>query len=321
MSAESDIQVAPSPAEPAEAAEIPATPPPAEEKPASKRFDFRHPVFLSSAEWRKIRVEVNEFAEGLGAMLSTYLRLEFSVQVAKIDTTTFSDFVAALPASTHLTLFKLEPLRGVSLMEIRPGIGLGIVDRLLGGPGKPATLDRALTEMEIALMDQLVQLALAEWCKQWKRFQELRAEISGHETNPKFLQCAGRDTVMLVLTLESRMGECTGPIQLALPYTAFEAVLARLTETEASAAASAPARPVRWNQNLDLIPIQLKAQCPPFKLAARELLNLKVGEFLSLQNKSAEQVELRVGNFTKFRGRLGMREDKWAVQITEISKV
>src|SRR5262245_15644202 len=109
-------------------------------KPADKRFDFRHPVFLSSSEWRKIRLEIEELVESLAALLSTYLRLDFGVQLAKLDTANYGEFTTALPNQTHLILFKLEPLRGISLLEIRPDIGLAIVDRLLGGPGTPATL-------------------------------------------------------------------------------------------------------------------------------------------------------------------------------------
>ncbi len=292
-----------------------------EQEPANKRFDFRHPVFLSSAEWRKIRAEIEEFTESLGALLSTYLRVDFGLQLAKLDTIPFNDFTAGMPGATQLTVFKLEPLRGVSVFEIRPSIGLGFVDRMLGGPGKPATLDRHLTEMEVALMDQLVQLVLNEWCKQWKRLQELRGEILGHENSPKFLQSSGGDTIMLVVTLEARMGECTGPMQLAVPYTAFEPILTKLTQSSATPAAVAAVPAVKWNRNLDSLPIRLKAQWPAFRLTARDLMKLKVGEVLPLQAHAVDRVELQLGKLTKFRGRLGTREQKWAVQITEISKL
>jgi flagellar motor switch protein FliM len=301
-----------------ESTESPAAAP---EQPAGKRFDFRHPVFLSSAEWRKIRVELEEFTESLGALLSTYLRADFGLQLAKVDTAPFNEFTAALPSATHLALFKSEPLRGVSVLEVRPNLGLAFVDRMLGGPGQPATLDRNLTEMEVALMDQLVQLVLGEWCKQWKRFQELRAEIFGHENNPKFLQSSSGDAIMFVVLLEARLGECTGQMQLAVPYSAFEPILAKLTQNVAPPPPGPAAPAAKWNRNLDSVPIKLKAQWPTFKLTTRELLKLKPGEILPLNLNAAERIDLLVGKLAKFRGRLGTRDQKWAVQITEISKL
>lgn len=287
-----------------------------------KPFDFRHPVFLSSAQWRKLRFEVEEFVESVGALLSTYLRVDFSLQLGKLDTITFNEFTSALPSSTHLTLFKLEPLRGISVAEVRPGLGLGIVDRLLGGPGKPAALDRNLTEMEIALTDQFVQILLDEWCKQWAKLQDLRAEILGHENNPKFLQSSSGDTVLLALTLDARMGECEGQIQLALPYHALEPLVQKLTDTPAPAPATpgSPALP-RWHKGFEKVPLTVSAQWPSFKMTTRALLQLRVGDVIDLQAQAAEQIDLRVGRLTKFKGRLGTREKKWAVQITEVCKV
>jgi flagellar motor switch protein FliM len=292
-----------------------------------KRFDFRHPTFLSSSEWRKLRMELDEFVESVAAVLSTYLRLDFTMQLSRLDTVTFSEFVGALPPATHLTMVKFEPLRGISLLEVRPNIGFGIVDRLLGGPGKPVTLERNLTEMEVALMDQFVQIILDEWCKQWLKYQELRAEILGHENNPKFLQSSSGDTILLAATLETRMGECLGQLQLAFPYSSLEPVIKKLTQATPMPAAP-PATPVaqaasasRTSALLNDIPLTFMARWPVFKTTTRELIDLKVGEILELKPEGAEKIELCIGNQVKFRGRLGARQNKRAVQITEICKL
>ena len=311
-----------------EAAEAPAagdvevTAEPVMPNPATERFDFRHPVFLSSAEWRKLRMEVEEFVESTGALLSTYLRLDLTLQLGKLHTTTFSEFTAALPSPTHLTLCKTDPLRGISLVEIRSGIGQAVVDRLLGGPGKGSGADRDLTEMEIALMDQFVQLVIDEWCKQWRKVQELRSEILGHENNAKFLQCASSDTIFLVLVLELRMGESEGQIQLAFPYTPLEPLINKLAQFGAapSAPAAAPLAP-KWTQNLEKVPMTMQACWPSVKMPTRALMGLQVGSVLDLKAEDAERLELRLGRTVKFRGRLGTREQKWAIQITEVCKL
>lgn len=291
---------------------------------APQRVDFRHPVFLSSAEWRKLRMEVEEFVESTGALLSTYLRLDLSLQLGKLHTLTFGEFTSSLPSPTHITLFKTDPLRGISLVEIRSGIGQAIVDRLLGGPGKGSSADRNLTEMEIALMDQFVQMLIDEWCKMWGKLQELRGEILGHENNAKFLQCASSDTLLLGVTLDLRMGESEGQLQLVLPYAPLEPMINRFAQlgappaTQASAAAPAA---VKWSQNLDKVPMTMNACWPAIKLPTRALMGLKVGSMLDLNAQDAERLEMRVGPKVKFRGRLGTREKNWAIQITEVCKL
>jgi flagellar motor switch protein FliM len=312
-------------AEPIEAIEAPADSASTPSTPSGPhRYDFRHPVFLSSAEWRKLRMEIEEFVESTGALLSTYLRLDLTLQLGKLHTLTFGEFVAALPTPTHLTLFKTDPLRGISLVEIRSGIGQAIVDRLLGGPGKGSGADRNLTEMEIALMDQFVQMLIDEWCKSWGKLQEQRGEILGHENNAKFLQCASSDTLLLGIVLELRMGESEGQIQLVLPYAPLEPLinkLAALGSAPAAPAATANTLAPKWSRNLDKVPMTMKACWPPVKLPTRALMGLQVGSVLDLKTEDAERLELRVGPKVKFRGRLGMRDKNWAIQITEICKL
>src|SRR5688572_29040564 len=109
---------------------------------SAKRLDFRHPVFLSSCEWRKPRMELEEFVESMGALLSTYLRLQFGLQLGKLQTLSFNELTSSVSGPTQIALFKLEPMRGISLLEFRPLIGSAIVDRLLGGPGQPGAEPR-----------------------------------------------------------------------------------------------------------------------------------------------------------------------------------
>ncbi len=290
---------------------------------STQPVDFRHPVFLSSAEWRKLRMEVEEFVEATGALLSTYLRLDFGLQLGKLHTLGFSELTGSLPSPTHMILFKTDPLRGIGLAEVRSDIGQAIVDRLLGGPGKASSPERALTDMETALMDQFVQLVLDEWCKTWGKLQKLEATILGHENNPKFLQCATGDTMMLVLSLEARLAESEGKIQLAFPYNALEPLMNKLAQMGAPAAqpAVAAASGSKWTQHLDKVSVSVNAQWPAVKMPTRSLIEMQVGTVLDLKAEDAERIELRVGKVVKFRGRLGTRDQKWAVQITEVCKI
>src|SRR5262245_16951791 len=48
-------------------------------------YDFRHPVFLSPGELRRLRIRHEEFIRALAARLSIYLRLEFSLQMSKLQ--------------------------------------------------------------------------------------------------------------------------------------------------------------------------------------------------------------------------------------------
>jgi len=290
------------------------------DKESIQPYDFRHPVFLSPAELRRLRIRHEEFIRALAARLSIYLRLEFSLQISKLQTITFRKFCESLPNPTHLSLFKVDPLRGIGILEIHPRLGLTIVDRLLGGPAKSITADHDFSEIEMALLDQAVQVVLAEWCNHWASIQEVRPTLLGHENNGQFLQTAPHDTIMLVLAMEAKIGDCVEQMQVALPCFTLEPIIRKLgqfTET-AIEESTVPATTPKWNRRFDEVPVPVTAIWDDLELTARQVANLREGDILPLDAASPRQIKLRLAEMPKFQGRLGTSNGKWAVAVTDV---
>ena len=291
-------------------------------KDSIQPYDFRHPVFLSPSELRRLRIRHEEFIRALSARLSIYLRLEFTLQMSKLQTITYQKFAESLPNPTHLSLFKVEPLRGIGILDIHPRLGLTIVDRLLGGPAHSISADHDFSEIEMALLDQAVQLVLSEWCNHWTSVQELRPVLLGHENNGQFLQTAPHDTIMLVLAMEAKIGDCLEQMQIALPCFTLESLIRKLGH--ASDAENEQARPVvaglKWNRNFDDVPVPVTAMWDDVVLTARDVAGLKPGDILPLDPRSTRRVKLRLADMPKFEGTLGTTGGKWAVAVTGATK-
>ncbi|MBI4324913.1 MAG: FliM/FliN family flagellar motor switch protein [Chloroflexi bacterium] len=284
--------------------------------------DFRRPAFLSSGQLRKLRWHYEEIVRSLAASLSIYLRLEFSLKMVKLQTLTDQKFAQNLHNPTHLTLFKMEPLRGIGILDIHPRLGLCLVDRLLGGGSESVSVAHDLTEIEITLLDQAVQIILHEWCNHWSQAHDLRPLILGHEASGHFLQMDAHDTIMLVVTMQARLGDCSEQMQIAIPCYTLETLLPQLKQNLESATpgqvASAPAESPKWNESFNDILIPLTAEWSELELRARDLSQLKVGDVLELDSQSVNRVQVRLGDLLKFSGRLGTCDSKWAVELAQV---
>ena len=292
-------------------------------KDSIQPYDFRHPIFLSASELRKLRLRHEEFLRALAARLSIYLRLELSLQMSKLQTVSFQKFTEGLTSPTHLTLFKVEPLRGICILEIHPRLGLTIVDRLMGGPAHSVSHDHDLSEIEVALLDRAVHVILAEWGNHWSVNQELRPVLLGHETNGRFLHTAAHDTVMLTLCIETTLGDCHEQMQIGFPFYTLEPLMRQCNQAlEASTqeVAPAPAARPKWNQVLEQVRIPVVAEWHGLELTVNELARLQVGDVLQLDPACTQQVQVRLASLPKFAGRLGTQGDKWAVELTEMLK-
>jgi len=286
-------------------------------------YDFRHPIFLTAGELRRLRIRHEEFARSLAARLSIYLRLDFGLEIARLQTLSFVNFCAGLADPTQVALFKVEPLPGLCLLEVRPRLGLTIVDRLMGGLARDVNSERAVSEIEQALLDQVSQIILGEWCGHWAKIQDLRPFLIGHENSGRYLQTASPDTVMLVLAMEARVGDCTETLQLAAPSHALEPLVRALSREAEPPSPAPPAPPPplpAWRAKLDDVRVPVSAEWSDLEMTARELAALKPGDLLRLDPCAFGQITVKLGGLPKFNGRLGTQARRWAIQLDESIK-
>ncbi|HWD18212.1 MAG TPA: flagellar motor switch protein FliM [Verrucomicrobiae bacterium] len=302
--------------------EAPAAAPVAENAPAPQTLHWRGTTLLSPRQLRKLRLHEDEFTHALTARLSSYLRTEVVIKLGEIEVLPYQRLISAWDGPCHLGLFKTEPLRGVSILHLSMGLGMSLVDRMMGGPGKASTSGgMEMSEIEKALLDQLTLIIMEEWTANWAQIKELKPSALGSETSGSYLQTAAPQTNMLTLPLQLTMGELSEPILFAIPYPALDALIRQLTG-ESAVIASAPAPqpapgPARWNPSLDDVKIPVTAEWRGQELAARDILNWKVGDVLPFDPERAGSVVVRLADLPKFYGRLGVVAEAWAIELQQ----
>src|SRR4051794_17763122 len=76
-------------------------------------YNFRNPAFLSQTMLRQFGMLHEKFAGHLSARLATFLRMDCLIKVTNFQSVRFGKFCEGLPHPTHITLFQVDPLRGV----------------------------------------------------------------------------------------------------------------------------------------------------------------------------------------------------------------
>jgi len=280
-------------------------------------YDFRNPVFLSEIELRRLRLLHEDFIRYLSARLSLYLRMELGLKMARLTTATYAKFTDSLPNPTHLCLFKVEPLVGVGILDINPRLALTIADRLLGGRGHSVKAERYLTEIEIALLEDVINLILEEWCSQWKAEQELRPVIIGHENNGRFLQTSPKDAIVLILTLEANFGDCSEQVQIGVPYYTIEPVVKKMqARRQKDTAVSTSQKKAEWHPAYERITVPVRAEWAALEVNLREVTSLRVGDVFEMPASIFHETRVLLNGAPKFIGTVGLDANRVAVQLT-----
>jgi flagellar motor switch protein FliM len=203
------------------------------------------------------------------------------------------------------------------VLDINPRLALTIADRLLGGRGHSVKAERYLTEIEVALLEDVIVIIIEEWCGQWKTEGDLRPLIVGHENNGRFLQTSPKDAIVLALTLEVNFGDCSEQIQLGVPYYTIEPMVKKMqARRQKDSAVTTVEKRATWQKAYDHIAMPVRAEWDAFELTLREVSSLKVGDVIEMPATLMQQTRVLLNGTPKFVGTVGLDADRVAVQVT-----
>ena len=283
---------------------------------SSKKYDFTNPIVLSDSDLGKLKTKSEQFAYYLAGHLSMFLRTEFNLELEDLTADLYSNFTQSIKTPSCVSMFKMQELNGVCLLDVNSHLSATVVDRILGGRGSTNPEERGLTDIEKALVEDFNQIILQEWCKQWESTMSLTPSIIGSESSGKFLQTSPADAMMLIMSMEASFGDVSGPMRIAVPYYTMEPVLSRLLAS-VSSEETKTTRPPRWHEVYDNIPVQVSAEWDAFELSLRDLSNLEVDDIIEMDSALIEKTKLRIESRTCFTGEVGLEGDQVAFQVNE----
>ncbi|HUU84500.1 MAG TPA: flagellar motor switch protein FliM [Phycisphaerae bacterium] len=286
-----------------------------------RSYDFKRPERVSKDQMRALEGIHEGFARNLGASLSGFLRTIIEVRVATTEQLTYSEFIHSLPNPTNFNLLKCEPLEGQMCLEISPLIIYPIIDRLMGGSSTELFIpQRPLTMIELRLVRQLTNRALACLTELWCEMVPVKFEVSEVESNPHLVQIVAPNEVVVVIGFEIKMGARAGTMSLCIPFNVIEPVMTKLAAQGWVAyqrRSVADDRKQDITRRLNTAEVELQAHLADTTITVRELLDLQPGDIIQTAKPAAEEVIVQIEGRTKYRARLGRFKDNKAVKITE----
>lgn len=294
-----------------------------EKKKKIKVYDFRRPNKFSKDQLHTLQVIYEGYARSLSTFLSAQLRSAVQVDILSVEQLTYEEFIRSIPNPTILNIFSLFPLEGSGIMEINPKLGFAFLDRLLGGPGYTLSKLRALTEIELSVMEKLSQRMLSYFQEPWGSIIELEPQLDRVESNPQFTQLVSPSEIMMIVSMESKIGDVMGMINICIPYLVLEPVVDKLSVHYYYS--STHVKPTA--ENMSIIQARLENAKIPIRvvlggttLSVGDLLDLSPGDVVMLEKNINDDLQVVIGTATKFMGRPGTHENRNAIQITQVTK-
>lgn len=286
-----------------------------------KNYDFARPAKFSKEHLRTLEIIFEHYSRLLSTNLPAYLRMPVSVEVKTSEAVIYSEFSNALSNPVLLGVVDFEPLEGNIVIEIAANLGFAIIDRLLGGTGKPLEKGREFSEIELTIIERIFNICVNLLREPWQNVLNVVPRMERIETNSQFAQIISPSEMIAIITIGIKLGDTEGLMNVCLPFMVLEPVMDKLnTKYWFSTMQN---KDVRTYEDaiaslISKAQIPVKAVLGKSSISVNDFLNLSVGDIIKIDRKVDEELNVYVGNIHKFTALPGSANDNYAVRLINV---
>lgn len=286
-----------------------------------KNYDFARPAKFSKEHLRTLEIIFEHYGRLLSTNLPVYLRKTIQVEVMNSEAVSYSEFSNALSNPVLLGIINFAPLKGNIILEIATNLGYAMVDRMLGGAGEPLDKTREFSEIELLIIERILTVCVNLLREPWENVVDIHPRLERIETNSQFAQIISPSEMIAIVTINIKVGDVEGLMNVCLPYLTLEDVMDKLNTKYWYSTMQDKDEQQYMDAIESLISkasIPIKAVLGTSSISVSDFSTLQPGDIIRLDTKVDDELDVFVGNIRKFTALPGASGDKYAVRVTSI---
>lgn len=269
----------------------------------------------------QLEVIYEKFMRSFRVSLSASLRKIASITLTSTEFLKFGEFINTLPIPTCMSVLRFNNLRGSALFVIEAKLAYALVDSFFGGADRPyAKLDgKEFTPIELQIVKKVVELAINDLEISWSTIEKIDCSFQRTEINPQFVGIVPPTDVVIASTFDVELEQASGTISIVIPYSTIEPIKQKLStgfQVESDQTDKKLWTSIIKEQLLDT-DVDIKVNLGETEIKLKDIMNLKIGDVISLTQDSSGELDVQVENVKKFKGYYGIHHGTVAMQITK----
>jgi flagellar motor switch protein FliM len=285
---------------------------------AYELYDFRRPDKLSKDQLRTLGMLHDTFARATGSSISALTRSTINVEMISMEQIPYDEYLRSISASVF-GIVSLPPLSGQVVIEMETSLIFSLVDKMLGGPGRPIERNM-LTEIEKPLVKSILDRILGALKQAWEAVVVVTPTVDGLETSSQFVSVAPPNDIVLVILFEVKVGDVRTAMSLCIPYLVLKPITVKLSAQKWFASSSrrhSPQTRRLMTSQVTSSTMDLSVLLGKSTMAFEDFYQIKVGDVIKLEQDTQKDLTLLIGNVPKFKGRPMMNGRKYVFSISD----
>jgi len=268
----------------------------------------------------QLDVIYERFMRAFRVSLSSALRRIATLNHASTDFLKFGEFINTLPMPTCMSVLRFSALRGSALFVIESKLTYSLVDSFFGGTDVPYNKieGKDFTPIELSIIRRVVELAITDLENAWSALAKIDCSFVRTEVNPQFVGIVPPTDVVIATTFDVELENTNGTITFVIPYSTIEPIKQKLSsgfQVEADQTDKKIWTSIIRDQLMET-DVNMLVNLGQTEITLRELMDLKVGDVIHLDQDATGEFDVTVEDVKKFKGYYGINHGNVAVQIT-----
>jgi flagellar motor switch protein FliM len=282
-----------------------------------QEIDFRRPTKFARELVRRLEHAHESFCRTASSALSAELRTSLELAVAGSDQLPYGTAMAEADPDALLVVLDVAPLETEVAMVIEMPLALRLVDRLLGGGGKPREGSaESLTDLELVILRRAMTSIIEPLSATWLDLADVHFSIASMQTSPMTFQLVPPSEPVLLLHLETRLDGLVSPLVLCIPYRSVEPIVDKLEHRHYEGHEVVDPTTARYvREAVSAVDVELRAEAGAADLPVSEVLQIKVGDVIRLGRPADKGVVVYAGDVPTYVADAGRNGNKRALKI------
>lgn len=268
-----------------------------------------------------LEIANERFARFFRNSVSNLIMKFVDISVHGIEVLKFGEFMKTVPFPSSINIFKMQPLKGYSLLVIEAPLVFAFVEFFFGSDSARYVKSegRAFTSIEQRVIRRIVNIALNDLATSWSGIIPIRPEHAGSEMNPQFVTIVTPSEIVIKTEIHLEVEDFTGKLFFCIPYSMIEPIKEKLYS---GIQADKFDIDQRWVARLKEILldsyVEVSAEIGRVEITLKELRDLRPGSIINLGKSVQDDVIIKVEGHQKFSGTPGYSRGNQAVKIKKI---
>jgi flagellar motor switch protein FliM len=282
-------------------------------------YDFIEYKSTVSNKMPGLEIINHNFSKLLRTSIYKFMLKYFDINIRKIETMTYSDFISTVTVPSSMNIFTMEPLIGDALLVLESPLVFAFVEGFFGGSAVHYIKSdgRAFTQIEQRVIRKVVDVILEDVESAWQVISPVKSKYVKSEINPPFVSIAAPEQSIINIEVQLVMEDFSGRMSLCIPDSMLEPVKEKLYSGIQSDRYESN---LRWEheltESLMNTDLHLSADLGKITMNFEDLLNLKEGSILNLSRSASDELVIKIEDSPKFKGIPGVCKGKHAVKLS-----